>query len=217
MSNREWPASISASEGVQLAGLLAVFAAVSIYAFTPSSQLLTPVSAALWGMSAAAGAGLGFWLGRILTRVNRDWNDRFTNMIAWGLVIFLGAFIFYIAAWSFADRYAFSRGGVASIAKYPVQKVTKDRRHNAYWAIINPFGLSRGAMVPLSKRDHELLAPLCAGRCVMPICIKVPIESAPGGATRVMSGESDFAPSHRPIAQCNGEPIPVVVATSSRD
>lgn len=160
MSNRQWPAPISASEGVQLASLLAVFALVSIYAFTPSSQLLTPIPAALWGASAAIGAGLGLWLGRILARINRDWNDRFTNMIASALVTFLGAFIFYIAAWSFADRYAFSAGGVASIAKYPVEKVTKDRRHNAYWAIVNPFGLSRGAMIPISKADYELLSPL---------------------------------------------------------
>lgn len=206
MARGRWPAPITRAEGIQLCVLLAVLAAAAIVAFASSSQLITPIPG-WWPVAITlAGCALGVWLGDILKRVNRDYNSAGENRMAMVITVILGGFVFYCLAWNVAERVYFRSGGTAVSATYEIRWLGREKRDRNHWVIVNPFGLERGAMVPISFAQYRALVQRCGdpeGRCEgAGLCVTLPIERAPGGAVRVLASESSTPPERRPIAPC---------------
>ena len=206
MTRGRWPAPITRAEQIQLTVLFAILAASAVVAFAGSSQLITPVSYLWLAPVTLAGCGLGVWLSQILTRVNRDHNSRGENRGGAFAVILLGGTVFYCMAWSLADGFEFRNGGAVAEATYPVVRLTRERHDRNHWVMINPSGLMRGSIVPISMAQYRALVAGCGtpdGDCTgAGLCVTLPIERAPGGAVRIMATETSAPPDHRPIARC---------------
>lgn len=217
MAFRTWPAPITGWETVQLVAGFAIMVTALVNAFT-KAQLLTPVSNAWLILCAGVGAMIGWRLGRLIVRVNRDSMDRFRGYLLSGILTFLGGFIFIGMGKSVTARHSFAHGGIGSFRSFPIVRVTHDKHDYNHWAIINPFGLWRGGMVPLSDPDYSILMGECGRECAGRYCIEVPVETSPDGSVRMMMGESEQNPPNRRLTDCYGNSlVPKVTDPSTLD
>ncbi|RYD59819.1 MAG: hypothetical protein EOP60_01140 [Sphingomonadales bacterium] len=161
------------------------------------------------------GAAVGFRITQLIVRLRGEAMDRFKGICLMIIGTVAGTVFGHLSVAAAIGASSFRDGGVAEHRTFPVIKVTDDHDHS-HWAIINPYGLPlpRGAMIPITKDDHQILRAYCVGRCRIPVCITVPIEHAPDGAVRVMV--NDTGPKAKPesISDCKGNPAPVMVLTA---
>jgi hypothetical protein len=174
--------------------VIAIGAAIFISA---SSQMITPMP--LWAMALATLAAIpvGVRLGQIMKRLNRERPTARSDMAIF-LAVVLALATFYPLTWTLAERVAFRNGGTSASAVYPVIRVTHDKHDRNHWVMINPFGLFRGAIVPISASQYRALIQGCGGPesdCSgAGLCVTLPIEQAANGAVRVMASEDSTPP-----------------------
>jgi hypothetical protein len=199
----EWPAPTTTSEKVQIFALLAVLGVAAGIAYMPSSQRLTPISLSWLLAPTAIGTAIGFQLARLLARVNRYYNPPSVNFMAGAIVTFLAGFLFHAMAWAIVDNREFRGSGAAFTGTYRILNCTVDKRDSHHWLLINPYGLPRAAMVPISRRQYSRIMATVPDCRIANLCVRVPSERASNGAIRIMTTDESGPPDFRPVQQCS--------------